>query len=58
LDVPESNTVRVIHNKSTSSEIKEKMEQQLKLQREAHNKKRAEELKCNLALIFFKFIHY
>lgn len=45
LDLPDSTTPRTI--RTTSTDIKEKMEQQLKQQRELHNKKRAEEQKCN-----------
>ncbi|KAL7039025.1 hypothetical protein ACKWTF_009771 [Chironomus riparius] len=43
LDLPDSTSPRP--NRASSTEIKEKMEQQLKQQREAHNKKRAEEQK-------------
>lgn len=44
LDLPDSTSTRP--NRASSTEIKEKMEQQLKQQREVHNRKRAEEQKC------------
>lgn len=50
LDLPDA-TVRVTTSKASSSELKEKMEQQLRLQRDAHNKKRAEEMKCEYRTI-------
>jgi hemolysin-activating ACP:hemolysin acyltransferase len=47
LDLPDSSsTNRVyVNQRIASGDVKEKMEQQLRLQREANNKKRAEELK-------------
>lgn len=53
LDLPDStNSPRSNSNARTpSGEIKEKMEQQLRLQREAHNKKRADELKCRFQFL-------
>lgn len=44
LDIPDSSG-RATGSRASSSEIKEKMEQQLRLQRDANNKKRAEEMK-------------
>jgi hypothetical protein len=49
LDMPDSTSTRP--NRASSTEIKEKMEQQLKQQREAHNKKRADEQKCKIIKI-------
>ncbi|CRK99537.1 CLUMA_CG012856, isoform A [Clunio marinus] len=44
-DLPETpNTNRVLVSRITSADAKEKMEQQLRLQRDANNKKRAEDL--------------
>lgn len=46
LDLPDSSSPRIVH-KISSSEVKEKMEAQLRQQREMNNKKRLEELnKC------------
>lgn len=45
LDLPDSSSTRVFSPKITSGDVKEKMEQQLRAQREANNKKRAEEMK-------------
>lgn len=53
LDLPDT-TVRVTSNKASSSELKEKMDQQLRLQRDSNNKKRAEEMKCKKIIIFKK----
>jgi len=49
LDLPDSTSTRP--NRASSTEIKDKMEQQLKQQREAHNKKRADEQKCKIIKI-------
>ena len=57
LDLPDSTTPRIV--RPSPSEIKDKMEQQLKQQREAHNKKRAEEQKCKLfSKYFFYYFKY
>lgn len=47
LDLPDTSTNNrvYVNQKISSGDMKEKMEQQLRLQREANNKKRAEELK-------------
>lgn len=43
LDIQDSNSPRIVH-KISSSEVKEKMELQLRQQREMNNKKRIEDL--------------
>lgn len=46
LDLPDSSSNRVyVNQKISSGDMKDKMEQQLRLQREANNKKRADDLK-------------
>jgi hypothetical protein len=45
LDLPDSSSNRIFSQKISSGDVKEKMEQQLRAQREANNKKRAEEMK-------------
>jgi hypothetical protein len=45
LDLPDSSSTRVFSPRLASGDVKEKMEQQLRAQREANNKKRAEEMK-------------
>jgi hypothetical protein len=56
LDLPDA-TVRVSTNKVSSNELKEKMEQQLRLQRDAHNKKRAEEMKSEFKSLNIFLLH-
>lgn len=50
LDIPDSSSNRSVYvtQKIASGDMKDKIEQQLRLQREANNKKRAEELKQGL----------
>lgn len=50
LEIADSNSPRILH-KITSSEVKEKMEQQLRLNREAVNKKRLEDINKGLFII-------
>lgn len=55
LDVNDSSGGRATGSRASSSEIKEKMELQLRQQRDANNKKRAEEMKGSKLDIFTHF---
>lgn len=51
LDIPDAGTSNRVYvtQKISSGDAKEKMEQQLRLQREANNKRRAEDLKQGMS---------